>query len=323
MAGANQDQMIPAKKIDLGGFRIAFEVKDVPVQFVNAIRRVVLDEMPVVEIADVHIHENTTLLPHEMLKLRTELLPVNVRPTEEELIRTTKLVLRVESGDAEKKVYTSDVTVTGGRADVLMNDRDLGTPIYLLKMKPNQVVHLTAGLRVNSTSSHACVATHFYHVDPEQAERDRDAFVEAGGTPEQFNNFYIQRSFHKNAAGRPDWFDVIVESIGVVPAREIVKEALTIIKRNVTEWGTNEILREKEEGVYRIISDTGGITVTALVQAVLYESGMCDFVAHDHVYHPLRPERSVRFLTSSPPEEIVKYAVSTVAGYCDRCISEL
>jgi hypothetical protein len=314
-------QMIPAKKVDLGGFRLAFEVRGVPVQFANAIRRILLDETPVVEISEVVIHENTTLMPHEMLKLRTELLPVNVRPTEEELIREARLTLRVETDEsAEKKVYTSDFTVANGRSDVLMTDRDLKTPLYLLKLKPSQTVHLTAGLRVNPTSSHVCVASYAYHIDPELAERNREAFE---GPPELFDSFYIQRSYHRNEKGRPDWFDFVVESIGVVPAREIVKDALSILKKNVIEWTTNDLIREKEDNVYQVVTDKGGITVTALVQAILYESGLVDFVAHDHVYHPLRPERYVRFLTTRQPEEVLRYVATTVAGYCDKCIEEL
>ena len=40
-----KQEMIPAKNIDLNGFRLKFEVKDVPVQFANAIRRILLNEM--------------------------------------------------------------------------------------------------------------------------------------------------------------------------------------------------------------------------------------------------------------------------------------
>jgi len=134
-------QMIPTKNIDLSGFRIKFQVRGVPVQFVNGIRRILLNDTPVVEVHDVTIHENTTLMPHEMLQLRTELLPVNVRPSEEELIRSAKLTLNIAGA---RKVYTSDFTVSGGREDILLKDRDFDKPLYLLKMKEGDVVHLTA-----------------------------------------------------------------------------------------------------------------------------------------------------------------------------------
>lgn len=323
MAEDSTTNMIPTKTVDLSGFRIKFQIRGVPVQFANAIRRVLLNEMPVVEIADVHILENSTLMPHEMLQLRTELLPVNVRPTEEDLIRTAKLTLNVSG---ERKVYTSDFTVTGGRTDILMQDRDLDKPLYFLKTKNGEAVHLTAGLRVNPTSSHVCVATYMYHVDEEIAKVDKEKFVGENegweNAPKVFENFYRQRSFYKNEKGRPDWFDFEVESIGVIPARDLAKEAIEIVKTLVSEWKKNDIIREKEENVYRIEAISGGHTVGALVQAVLYESGLCSFVSYD-IPHPLRTDMVIRFRTDRTPEEIVAYANNKVAEYCDTCVSQL
>lgn len=207
-----------------------------------------------------------------------------------------------------------------------MKDRDLDAPLYFLKVKKGESVHITAGLQVNPATSHCCVATYSYHIDEEKAEADREEFIadnegweEAG---QVFDNFYRQRSVHKNEKGRPDWFDFTVESIGVVPARDIVKDAINIVKKNVIEWTKNEIVREKEENAYMVISDAGGITVGALVQAVLYESGLCKFVSYDRP-HPLRPEVVVRFLTDRTPEEIMQFVGTKVAEYCDAAVTGL
>lgn len=318
-----KQQMIPAKNIDINGFRMKFQIRGVPVQFANAIRRILLNEMPVVEVANVKINENTTLMPHEMLLLRTELLPVNVRPVEEDLIRSVKLSLSISG---EKRVYTSDFEVSGGRKDILLKDRDLDTPLYFLKVKAGESVNLTAGLRINTASSHCCVATYMYHVNEELAETDKEEFIADNegwdGAPRVFDNFYRQRSFYRNEKGRPDWFDFEIESIGVIPARELAKEALILLKKSVAEWSKNDVVREKEEGVYRIVAESGGHTVGALVQAVLYESGLCQFVSYD-MPHPLRSEMIIRFLTGKNPEEIVAYSVSKINEQCDTCLSLL
>lgn len=316
-------KMIPAKTTDINGYRLKFQIKGTPIQYANAIRRILLNEMPVVEVADVVIHENTTLMPHEMLQLRTELLPINVRPTEEDLIRSAKLSLNVAG---ERKVYTSDFVITGGRSDVILKDRDLGTPLYFMKMREGDKLHVTAGLRINTNSSHVCVATYMYHVNDEQAEEDKAEFVADNegwdGAARAFDNFYRQKSYYKNAKGRPDWFDFEVESIGVIPARDLVKESITILKRLVIEWTKNDIIREKEDNAYRIQAESGGHTVGALVQAVLYESGLCSFVSYD-IPHPLRTDMIVRFLTDKKPEDIVTYVATKVSEYCDTCLSEL
>ena len=43
---ASTATMIPAKSITLGGYGMKFEVRGVPPQFVNAIRRILLNETP-------------------------------------------------------------------------------------------------------------------------------------------------------------------------------------------------------------------------------------------------------------------------------------
>jgi DNA-directed RNA polymerase subunit L len=314
---------IPGKSTTMNGFKYSFELKGVPPQFANGIRRILLNEMPVVEVTNVSIQTNTTLMPNEMLTLRTELLPVNVRPTEEDLIRTAKITLHADG--TKPRIYTSDF-VTTGRNDILLKDRDLGTPLFFMKMKPDETIHLTAGLRVNPSSSHVCVATYFYHVDEERAQEDLDEFLadnEGWDEAEQvFNNFYRQRSYAKDEKGRPNWFDFTVESIGVIPARELVKDALQILKKGVLEWTGNDIIREKEENVYKITTDVGGHTVGSLVQALLYDSGLCQFVSYD-VPHPLRTEMNVRFLTPRTPEEILAFVKTKITELCDTAVSLL
>jgi DNA-directed RNA polymerase subunit L len=293
-------------------------MKGVPVQFVNAIRRVLLNETPTVVLGGIQIHTNTTRMPHEMLQLRTELLPVNVRTSEEDLLRSAKLTLRINA-EEDVRVYSSDFVVEGSRTDVLMLDRDLGTPLFFLKMKKGEAVHVTAGLRVEQGSSHCCVATYSYHVDADKVDAAREAYIAENKSDPNgyvFDNSHRQLVYHKNEKGRPDWFDVTVESIGVIPARELVKDALATIKKNTIEWSRSDIIREKETNAYMVISDIGGITVSALVQAVLYESGLCSFVSYDRL-HPLRTETTVRFLTERTPEEIMAFVVAKVTEYCD------
>jgi DNA-directed RNA polymerase subunit L len=113
-----------------------------------------------------------------------------------------------------------------------------------------------------------------------------------------------------------------VESIGVVPAVELVKDALTIIKKRITEWVKTEIVRENEANVYMVTTEVEGHTLGALIQAVLYESGLVDFVSYD-VPHPLRSEMRVRFLTEKPTDLIMSYLSAKIVEYCDTCLGIL
>ena len=68
------------------GYFYSCILKNFPVAFVNAIRRILLSEIPTVVLTDIRILENTTQLPHEMLKHRFSMLPINIHPSEVSLI---------------------------------------------------------------------------------------------------------------------------------------------------------------------------------------------------------------------------------------------
>ena len=306
----------------MGGFRMTFELRGVPVQFANALRRMLLNETPTVELTDVQILENTTLMPHEVMKHRVEMLPVKCRPSEEDTVRNARILLRVPpvAEGGTRILTTDDFVVEATRTDLLLKDRDLDTPMFFLKLRPAETVHLTARLRVNPASSQMCVATYSYHVDEELAKADAEKFTDKV----QFANFHRQMSYHRNAEGRPDWFDFAVESVGVVPAKDVVLYCLKDLMRRAPLWvKESAIVREAEPSVYHIVSTTEGHTMGALAQVVAYGLGMCTFVSYD-VPHPLRPEMKFRFRTlEKTPEEVLTAVVEGITGLCRSTISAM
>jgi DNA-directed RNA polymerase subunit L len=299
-----------------------FELRNVPVQFANAIRRMLLNETPTVEITDVQILENTTLMPHEVMKHRVEMLPVNVRPSEEDVIRNAKILLRMPPTEESRMVTTDDFVVESTRSDILMRDVDLNTPMFFLKLKKGETVHLTGRLKVNPSSSQVCVATYSYHVDEEKAKVDSEKYEDK----RLFENFHKQLSFHVGENGRPDWFDFTVESIGVIPPKELVVGCLNMLERRADAWlktANESIVRESEPNVFRITSTVEGHTLGALLQIVIYEMGLCSFVSYD-VPHPLRKEMNLRFRSiEQPPEKILGAAVAKITELCRTTISTL
>ena len=313
--------MIPAKSVTLGGYGFKFEIRDVPAQFVNAIRRILLNETPTVEISDVQVLENTSLMPHELIRHRTEMLPVAVRPTDEDVIRNARITLRYPVVEDTQHVTTNEFVVSGARADILMKDRDLKTPMYFMKLKKGETIHLTARLTVNPKSSQVCVATYGAHVDQVKADLMREEHTDK----QTFDVFHKQRIMHKNDKGRPNWFDMQIESLGVIPAKELLKNALEQLKARTTAWvkaGKESIIREAEPNVYRVVSVTEGHTLGALAQIVAYELDQCTFVSYD-VPHPLRPEMVFRFATTRTPESILEMVGTAIHGLCDSTISSV
>jgi len=297
------------------------EFKKFPVTFVNAIRRILLTDLPTVVIRNVEVLENTTQLPHEMLRHRMEMLPVNVKPTDASTIREAKVELRVlPEKEGTRSIRTNDFVIESSRPTLLMNDRELDTPLLFVRVRPNESVHIRGKLAVETkTASQVCTATTMWHVDPVRAKEDKRIFVdENNGSPAVFDNFYAQRSYSRNAKGRPDWIDLDVESVGVIPAKELVDMSVKILRKQVEEYmavAIDNIQRQKDDE-YRVEIDQGGHTVCALLQEVMYETQDVQFVSYD-IPHPLRPETVLRFHTKRVPETILKAAQTVVEEYCE------
>ena len=301
------------------GFEFYCELRNVPVTFVNAIRRTVLSGIPTVVVRDISILENTTQLPHEMLKHRMEMLPINVLPEDSTTIRDAKLEVRILQNDKDRIVTTDDFVVESGRENLIMKDRDLNTPIIFVKLRPGEKIHIRASLAIETQNvSQVCNATTGWKVDKDQAEKSKKVYVEDGGDPRAFDNFYVQKLFHKDENGRPNWFELTVESIGVMKSKDIIKIAMAVLRKKLNDYmkeAFENIRREQDEGSYSISLEQGGHTLGALLQEVIYSDKNVKFVAYD-IPHPLRNTMVLRFNTSKTPESILRTAKETIEEYC-------
>jgi DNA-directed RNA polymerase subunit L len=305
-------------KTTLNGYRMDFELKGVPVAFVNAIRRIALSELPVVNLTNVEILENTTSLTHEMLRHRVESMPVNVRPDEVGVIRDTRLELKLgATPETPLEITTDDFTVFGPRKDVLLKDRDLGTPGYFLRLAPGQSVHIRATLGLGP-GSQVCISTFRNHCEPETLKIQRGLWIDNGKDPREFDGFYYQKFYERDENDRPYWFDMTLESIGVVPAKEILTKSVELLKEKLVEALKAPIQRE-EPTWYRIEIEGETFTLGQLMQELLYRDKNVEFVSRD-IGHPLLPNLVVRFSTKQQPEKILETFKREAIELCENVL---
>jgi DNA-directed RNA polymerase subunit L len=311
-------------KLSLNGFRLDGELKNVPVAFPNALRRILLAEIPTVVISNVQILENTTQLTHEMIRHRVEMLPINVRPEEAPVLRDTRIKLEVRPSPESRDVFSTDFVIEGPRDDILLRDRDLGEPLYFMTVKPTEAIHIRATLSiVTSGASQVSISTFKNHIDPTLAESNRATWVAEGNDPRVFDTFQIQRSYHRNPeTQRPDWFDFTVESIGVIPAKDLVRKAVEVLQAKIQEWIKNPILRE-EAGWFRIESIGETYTLGQLIQELMYGGGLVEFVSRD-IGHPLLPKLVIRFQTKTvQPEAVVQRFKEEALALCESILKSV
>jgi len=307
------------QNLKVRGRELTCELRNFPVGFVNALRRTMLSGVPKVVIRDVQILQNTTQVPYEMLKHRVEMLPINVHPSDHTTIKEAKIELRLTTITEARNVTTDEFVVESGRESILMKDPDFGDPILFLKVRAGEAVHIVGRLAIETEGvSQACCVSTSWHVDPDLVKIDRKNHIEGGGDPKLFDNFLYQKSYSRDESGRPNHFDVIVESVGVMNPKEILKLAAQIVRIKTKEYleaALKNITREKETGTYTINMELGGHTIGVLFQEVIYKSKDAEFVAYD-IPHPLMPAMVLKFHTSKPPEEVLGAAAKRIEEYC-------
>ena len=301
------------------GFELSLELQNFPVSFVNAIRRITLSGIPTVVIRDVQVIENTSQMPHEMLRHRMEMLPVSVSPDDASKIRDTTVEVHVVPNKEQVGVLTVTTDNFTSGESVLMKDRDLDTPILFIRLRPGEGIRMKGRLAVETqTASQVCTATTGWHVDPELAKLNRAKFIEEGGDPRLFDNFTVQKSYSRDESGNPNWFDMSIESVGVLKSIDILKIAVRVLRKRVDEYvkeALDSIQRENDEGSYMISLSQGGHTIGALMQYVMYLNRNVNFVSYN-IPHPLRDVLVLRFNTSLQPESALKTAHDTINEYC-------
>jgi len=307
-------------KTSLNGYRLDVQLKGVPVAFVNALRRIALAELPVVVLTNIELLENTSNLTHEMLRHRLEMMPLNVKPDEVGVIRDTRLELKLGSTpDAPLEVSTDDFTVFGPRKDVILKDRDLGTPGYFLRLAPNQSLHIKATLGVEPKGrSQVCVSTFRNHTEPETLRIQRGLWIDNGKDPREFDNFSYQKFYERDEEGRPYWFDMALESVGVIPAKDLFKQSVEVLKEKLTDFTKAPIQRE-EPGWFRLELEGETFTLGHLLQELLYRDKNVDFVSRD-IGHPLVPKLTVRFSTKQQPEKILETLKREALELCENVL---
>jgi DNA-directed RNA polymerase subunit L len=293
-------------------FLLNTEFKNFPLTFVNGLRRILLSQIPIVVLRNVEIISNTSQMPYEMLKHRVELLPVNVSPEDTQIIKNASIHLEKTTRDSIE-ITTDDFTVKDGRDHLLMKDRDLGTPLLFLRLKPNETIHLTAKLALEK-GSQVCTASMSYHLDPERVKHERGLWLEKGKDPREFDNFYYQKYYSIDDIGRPNWLDLSIESVGVLTSQEIMKFAIKEYRSMINTWFSQSVDKIAKEGdkTYNIVG-LGGHTEGALLQEVMYHTGI-QFVSYD-IPHPLRPQMVLRFVTDKEPEKFLKEIHETIEEY--------
>lgn len=129
-----------------------FEIEGVDCGFVNAIRRSMIADVPIIAINEVNMKCNTTNIPDEYIAHRLSLLPIH------EEFRRGELLCEAKDDDVE--VFSKDILFEGKK--ICTEDNAL-----LLRLKKGQKIHVCVAMSVATGRKHAkwcAVATAYYSI---------------------------------------------------------------------------------------------------------------------------------------------------------------
>lgn len=175
-------QKIELKIVRHDPLYLEFDIKNAPISFINAIRRILINEIPSIAVNKITIHENSSIMSDESLCHRIGLVPIVV--CEDEYLRLERHLdlreVRVElivknNGNQILDVMSDDLKVVGKSR--FINGVVMG--ILITQLAPGQEIRLEATLAVGTGKMHTkwspvCPASYKYmpYVEKNPTKKD-------------------------------------------------------------------------------------------------------------------------------------------------------
>jgi DNA-directed RNA polymerase subunit D len=259
-----------------------FIIKGVDVPFVNALRRIMLAEVPCMAIDEVVIIDNSSILHDEILAHRMGLIPLKTDldsynlpeecPCKSEFgcnLCRVSLTLEVEATEDAITVYSKDLK--SENPDI----RPVSDKIPIVKLAPEQKIKLEAYARLGKGKKHAkwqpvSMSTHRYlpqvKVNAESCNACGDCvemcpqkiLINTGEGIKIQNEIECtlcqdcvaacpQNPPAVETSWRKGEFVVNVESTGALPVERIVLQAIKILDKKIEDFSKQLKVRKSEE----------------------------------------------------------------------------
>lgn len=252
---------------NISDFDISFNMNNVDLSIINAIRRIIISEIPnvgflfnpndVSQDQDIKVISNTSSLHNELIQQRFALIPIHVNIQELENWNEDEYQFVVDVNNDSSSIlniYSSDIQVMKNN----VVDKELSkrffppnpiTKDYILltKLKPthdakiNIQAKATVNIASNYTSFGIVSTCAFEHVvDDELAEKTLKKFLKENENRDtvenltyQFNSIDRERCYHRNKFREPNLFKFHIVSESSIPSSYIFQKALRILKDKV------------------------------------------------------------------------------------------
>jgi DNA-directed RNA polymerase subunit L len=326
--------------------KFVFSLKDVDVAYVNAIRRVILAEIPTIAISydpykmqdsDITFKVNNSVIHNEFLGHRISLCPLFYTKTEIESFNPdlVRFALKKKNkGQSVIQVTTDDIKYAQGFEqtkpikEIFPHDPITQDPILLTKLKPNVIspedgeeLDIEFGARVGIAKQHSrwsAVSTCTYeNMLDEKLVKEKRALITDPSAFNQFDTLEKYRLFYKNEYGEPNAFKFTIESECAMSAYEILHVGLDILHKKVTEFKF-EVEHSGEQTMHNITIKNEDHTLGNLLQTYIYNNHIRNSTSYGITYvgyympHPLESNIVVKIKSKNEID------IGTFINFCSK-----
>jgi DNA-directed RNA polymerase I and III subunit RPAC1 len=259
------------------GTRLNFRFEKINVSIVNALRRIILSEIPTVVLRTtpydknrVKIEVNTTRMNNEIIKQRLSCIPIHINESEFSSINDLTLELSVKNDSTSLAYATSgDFKIKNEKTNTYISEEEVkrifppdsitGDYIDIVRLRPKttsngEELKLTCSLDIGtskedssfavaSTCSYSCVVD---EIKVESEWNSKKAELEASGIDGEELKLAEKnwRLLDSKRITIPDEFDFVVETVGVFTNKSIVIKACKIMIEKLEKIREKVSMRE-------------------------------------------------------------------------------
>ena len=246
---------------------LTFTLENTDVSLANAIRRIVLSDIPIIVFKTFPYQENkttievnTTRFNNEIIKQRLGCIPIHIKDIDIPLDQYKVVIHKKNDTDSVQYITTEDFQIINIQAEKRLKETEIRrifppnpkTDSYIdfLRLRPKladnidgEELKLQASMSISTAKEdgmYNCVSTCSYANTPDPIKMDgiwskktkelKSSGLSKDAIEAQKKNWYLlegKRYFTKNS------FDFIIESIGVYTNQEIVQKAIEILSNKL------------------------------------------------------------------------------------------
>ena len=208
----------------------------IPIPLANAIRRVIMSEIPIIaiDLDSVNFINNTSILHNDYIKHRLSMIPVKNNKIKNYENYTIKL--NVSNNTLEiKDIYVKNFEVYENEKKIDNSLIFVDINILFSKLKPNNQLtfegKLTQNISKNGGAAFTPVAISIYRFEADEKEIKKIlSKMENESDKIEFKFLGAERLYKKNKFDQPIAYNFTIESLGMIPNKNIISMAINVFE---------------------------------------------------------------------------------------------